>query len=120
MSNRRLSISAALTLLFAAVLSFGGPVAIHLMGDHFVLAPETSCCEPPPQSPTLPAENEHESENEDCPECDLLTSLTLADTGASADLISAPALAVSVTSTNESPALAADHAPRTTRGPPAA
>ena len=116
--NPRRSITTALTLLFAAAIFIGGPAAVHLLGDHLVLAPEAQCCDAPQQAPVLPAE--HDTEDKDCPECDLLTTLTLADTGASAELITATTTAGTIASIITPPATVATHAPRTTRGPPAA
>jgi hypothetical protein len=116
--NARRTITTALALLFAAVISIGGPAAIHLIGDHLAPAPEAHCCEAPQQAPVLPAQPD--TPDQDCPECDLLTTLTFADTSADAKLITATTPAGMISSITTPPATAVVHTPRTTRGPPAA
>ena len=117
--HRQRAITTALTLLFAVVLSLGGASAVHVLSDHHDLkATEHRCCEAPPEGPNLPADED--SQNKDCPECALLTTLTVADTSASADLIIASAPQHTIHSIEVAPAVARTHAPRTTRGPPAA
>ncbi len=114
----RRSITTALALLFAAAIFVGGPSAIHLLGDHLAPAPEAHCCDTPQQTPAHPVDPD--KQDQDCPECNLLTTLTLADTSVGAALITANAPLESITPIDSSPAIATAHTPRTTRGPPAA
>jgi len=118
MNPRRHILTAAL-LLIAGALALGGPVAIHLLGHHAPAEAATQCCSSSGDLPTLPANND-ELPSDDCPECDLLTTIALGDTTSATSVALAADRWTPTPQPGETQARDTERDPRTSRGPPRA
>lgn len=123
MHRRPHAIWTALLLLIAGTLSIGGPIAVHHLTGHPGEAEHTHVCgaHSTEAGHTLPAgdpfPDQHQS---DCPECDLLTTLAVADTAHATAIIETNRDRPEAVLTLTAPSATADRAPRSSRGPPAA
>ncbi len=123
MHRRPHAIWTALLLLIAGALSIGGPIAVHHLTGHQGEAEHTHVCgaHTTDAAHSLPAgdpfPDQHQS---DCPECDLLTTLAVADIASATAIIESNQDRSETVLTLAAPSASADRAPRSSRGPPAA
>jgi len=123
--RRQSHILNAILLLIAGTLAIGGPIVVHHQAPHHPQAAHNldaaHADHPGDHNRCLPAENPlpaHESS--DCPDCDLLTTMTVADTAVAAVIVPNTAGWAPSLQPADQDRVQTDRAPRTTRGPPAA
>jgi len=123
MHRRPHAIWTALLLLIAGALSIGGPIAVHHLTHHQGETPHAHHCgdHTTDNTHSLPAGDPFpEQHHSECPECDLLTTLAVADTAAPTLVIESNPGRSETALTHTAPPASADRAPRSSRGPPAA
>ena len=122
MQRQPQAILTALLLLIAGSLSIGGPLAVHHLTHDHAPDQQVACGDHSAKdNPCLPADDPAPSDDrDDCLDCELLTTVAVADTSATTGVQASDPRQTGSTQAPLALPNSADRAPRSSRGPPAA